>query len=338
MLPFHSFRHVLANKLFGECAKRWQHNLDPRLDRQRWTPKEDELLLESVNRYGREWRKIQEKHYSTRSANDLKNRFTILSKKITSIASSRSGLGPAPGHPSSSSPTVVGQNQESTSPGTDPGSTSGLNSSPSTEEGMECVYNPSDRYVDMCDIMQPTTNVQHQREQQIRPQEQAATLLPPSLDTQSMNVDDLDLALATSGFAWTTCPTPPSGIDSRPFTSGDFPNAMLSNDLATMSHHHYHHSQTDAGDSNGLGSSSSHEGNSNAGVLVYGFDTDDPVPDGMKNGQLPSLLAHRASRLGNCSPGGSVCLQTEGCDREVLNYLIDVLLPIRCLVKIDINM
>ena len=35
---------------------------------------QDELLLESVERYGREWRKIQEKHYSTRSANDLKNR------------------------------------------------------------------------------------------------------------------------------------------------------------------------------------------------------------------------------------------------------------------------
>lgn len=29
--------------LFEECAKRWQHNLDPRLDHQRWTPKEVSL-------------------------------------------------------------------------------------------------------------------------------------------------------------------------------------------------------------------------------------------------------------------------------------------------------
>ena len=105
-----------------------------------------------------------------------------------------------------------------------------------------------------------------------------------------------------------------------------------------MLHHPYHHSQTDTNDSNGLGNSSSHVSDSNMGGLVLGFDTMDPVPDGMKNGHLHSLLVQRASRLGNCSPGGSVSLQGEGCDREVLNYLLDVLLPIRHLVKIEINM
>lgn len=194
----------------------------------------------------------------------------------------------------------------------------------------------------MGEVMQPTTNVQQQQQQQqeqeMRPQKQVATLLPLSHDGQSMTVDDLEHPPTTSAFPWTTGTTSSSGTGSRPFTNSDFPNVMLSNGLSTMSYHPYYHIQTDAGDSNGLGRSSSHVCNSNMGGLVHGFDTIDPVPDGTKNGHLFSLLAQRASRLENCSPGGSVCLQAEGCDREVLNYLLDVLLPIRHLVKMEINM
>jgi hypothetical protein len=220
----------------------------------------------------------------------------------------------------------------------------------SPEEGSGGVYHPKDLHVDLDEIMQSTTNLQQQweqqmrrgqqmrQEQQVQPQGQAATLLPLGHDDQSMTIDDLAHAPATSIFPWTTNTTSPSGTGPRPFTNSDFPNTMISNSLTTMLHHPYHHSQTDTDDSNGLGNSSSHVSDSNMGGLVLGFDTMDPVPDGMKNGHLHSLLVQRASRLGNCSPGGSVSLQGEGCDREVLNYLLDVLLPIRHLVKIEINM
>ncbi|KAF2108590.1 hypothetical protein BDV96DRAFT_262578 [Lophiotrema nucula] len=347
MLPFARLQHLLVKLLITlspECAKRWQHNLDPRLDHQRWTPKEDELLLESVERYGREWRKIQEKHYSTRSANDLKNRFTILSKKIRSRASSRSG--PTLGHSSSSSVIVVEeQDQESTNAGTDSGA-SHPSSSMSPEGGSVGVYNPKNIHVDLDEIMQSTPSVQQQREQQMRPgqqqqalsQGQAGVLLSLGQHDQSMALDDLEHAPTASVFPWATTTTSPSTTVPRPFTSGDFPNPIMPNSLTTMLNHPYHHSQTDSGDSNGLGSSSSHVGDSNMGGLLLEFDAMDTVPGGMKNGQLHSLLVQRAGRLRNCSPGGRVLFQGEGCDMEVLNYLLDVLLPVRHLVKIEINM
>ncbi|KAI8630827.1 hypothetical protein F5Y19DRAFT_35072 [Xylariaceae sp. FL1651] len=64
-----------------QCAKRWQHNLDPKLEHGQWTAAEDYTLLESVQEYGREWKLIQEKSYPSRSRNDLKNRYTILSRR-----------------------------------------------------------------------------------------------------------------------------------------------------------------------------------------------------------------------------------------------------------------
>ncbi|RYP22774.1 hypothetical protein DL765_001483 [Monosporascus sp. GIB2] len=64
-----------------KCAKRWQYNLDPRLDHSEWTNAEDELLLASVAKHGREWKFIQEQSYPTRSRNDLRNRYASLSKK-----------------------------------------------------------------------------------------------------------------------------------------------------------------------------------------------------------------------------------------------------------------
>ncbi|GAE00032.1 hypothetical protein PVAR5_8764 [Paecilomyces variotii No. 5] len=327
----------VGSRSADQCAKRWQHNLDPRLDHQRWTPKEDELLLESVGRYGREWRKIQEKHYSTRSANDLKNRFTILSKKSRSRGNSICGPATGPGHHSSSDPIIVGDpNQDSTSPGTDSGTTSFFDSTMLPEENWENVYNNKNLHIDVGEIMQSTTNVQQQeQEQQMRSQKQhAATFFPLSHDSQSMAVDGLEHPPTTSAFSWTTGTTSSSGTGSHPLPNSDFQDFIFSNNLATMSYHPYH-IQTGTGDTSEVG-----KNNNNVEMegLILGFDPIDPDSDGMKNGHLLSLLAHRANRLGNCSPGGSVSLQAEGCDREVLNYLLDVLLPIRHLIKMEINM
>jgi len=269
----------------------------------------------------------------------LKNRFSLLTKKITSKSGASFKPGLDPGQPCSSSRSAVDvQNQEGISSGTDSGASSRLNSILSHEEGLEGVYNPRDLDVDMSKMMQPIPNVQQRWGQQMQRQEQAATLLPLNNNDQSMTSDFLACAFATSDFPWTTCTAPPSGTCSRPLANGEFPDAILSSGLATMSQNPYH-IETDAGDSNMSGSNNIPTGNSNAGSRgpVFGADTLGPAPDGMEQGHLSSLLAQRASRLGTCSPGGSVCLQTKGCDREVLNYLFDVLLPIRSSVKIEIN-
>ncbi|KAI0521628.1 hypothetical protein F5B22DRAFT_661967 [Xylaria bambusicola] len=80
-----------------ECAKRWQHNLDPELERGNWTSEEDEKLLVYVNEYGREWKRIQAAHFAKRSRNDLKNRYTILMRRVENpiVPSSHSHSGAA---------------------------------------------------------------------------------------------------------------------------------------------------------------------------------------------------------------------------------------------------
>ncbi|KAL4972987.1 hypothetical protein BDW66DRAFT_154258 [Aspergillus desertorum] len=293
----------------------------------------DELLLESVERYGREWRKIQEKHYSTRSANDLKNRFSILSKKITSRPPSRSGLG----YLSSSSSVVVGDpGQEGTSSDTNLGTTSCLDSGMLPAEGWEGVYNPKDPSIDVDQPMESATNIQQPEKQQMRSGNQAVPLQPLDHAHHLMALDDPDHAAASSSFFWPLGTTSSPRAGSGPFTQGNFSNTMLFNGPAAMSYDLFHPVQTDARDSNGLDRSS--RSSSNVADLQLGFDTSDPVPDSTKNDHLLSLLTHRAGRLGNGSPGGSVFIQAKGCDREVLNYVLDVLLPIRHLVKMEINM
>lgn len=47
---------------------------------------QDELLLESVKKHGREWKLIQESSYNTRSRNDLKNRYSILTRRRDSLS------------------------------------------------------------------------------------------------------------------------------------------------------------------------------------------------------------------------------------------------------------
>ncbi|KAI1773556.1 hypothetical protein F4818DRAFT_422995 [Hypoxylon cercidicola] len=64
-----------------QCAKRWQSNLDPTLEHGGWTTEEDELLLSMVRKNGRDWKMIHEQSFSRRSLNELKNRYTGLSKR-----------------------------------------------------------------------------------------------------------------------------------------------------------------------------------------------------------------------------------------------------------------
>ncbi|ROT35242.1 hypothetical protein SODALDRAFT_329430 [Sodiomyces alkalinus F11] len=72
-----------------QCAKRWQYTLDPKLDHREWTTPEDHLLLDLVQKVGRDWKSICHQHFPTRSRNDVKNRYTILSRRLLSGAASQ---------------------------------------------------------------------------------------------------------------------------------------------------------------------------------------------------------------------------------------------------------
>ncbi|KAJ1914884.1 hypothetical protein H4219_004594 [Mycoemilia scoparia] len=41
-----------------QCAKRWRESLDPEIDRTKWRPEEDQLLLEKYSEFGTQWQKI----------------------------------------------------------------------------------------------------------------------------------------------------------------------------------------------------------------------------------------------------------------------------------------
>ncbi|KAL2869087.1 Homeodomain-like protein [Aspergillus lucknowensis] len=69
-----------------QCAKRWQHSLNPDLDRSEWTETEDRTLIEAVNAVGRQWTQIQGMYFAERSKNAIKNRYTIVSRKLRRLA------------------------------------------------------------------------------------------------------------------------------------------------------------------------------------------------------------------------------------------------------------
>ena len=113
---------------------------------------------------------------------------------------------------------------------------------------------------------------------------------------------------------------------------------MASSSLTTMLYPPYHHSQNVTGNGNMIRDSGAHVVDFSMEGEVIAFEGANPVPDDMRSSQLRSLLVQRARVLAGCNPGGSVSLSGNGCDREVLDYLLDVLLPIRHSVRLEINM
>ncbi|KAL5361515.1 hypothetical protein BJX96DRAFT_176302 [Aspergillus floccosus] len=75
-----------------QCSKRWHHSLNPELDRRPWTDAEligkNQMLLSAVKVHGTTWKDIQRHYFPTRSANNIKNQFTVLSRRQRSLSSS----------------------------------------------------------------------------------------------------------------------------------------------------------------------------------------------------------------------------------------------------------
>ncbi|KAK2867939.1 hypothetical protein FQN49_003325 [Arthroderma sp. PD_2] len=73
-------QHV-PQRTADQCAKRWQHFLDPTLDRSEWTAEENECLLRAVQQHGRRWLDIRNQYLPLRSPNALKNQYSILLRR-----------------------------------------------------------------------------------------------------------------------------------------------------------------------------------------------------------------------------------------------------------------
>ncbi|KAI5781516.1 Homeodomain-like protein [Geopyxis carbonaria] len=75
----------MENRSADQCSKRWHHSLDPELERRPWTEIENQTLLVAVATHGNSWKDIRTVHFPTKSANNVKNQYTILSRKSNSI-------------------------------------------------------------------------------------------------------------------------------------------------------------------------------------------------------------------------------------------------------------
>ncbi|KAL1636987.1 hypothetical protein SLS58_009513 [Diplodia intermedia] len=64
-----------------QCAKRWHHSLDPAVDRSEWSEEEDTLLLSAMTKYGKSWKTIAEQVFPRRSTTDIKNRYSIITRR-----------------------------------------------------------------------------------------------------------------------------------------------------------------------------------------------------------------------------------------------------------------
>ncbi|GAM35871.1 DNA-binding protein [Talaromyces pinophilus] len=64
-----------------QCAKRWQHSLNPSVLHTKWEAEDDQKLLRAVEEFGRSWTRISEKRFPTRSPTDIKNRHALLLRR-----------------------------------------------------------------------------------------------------------------------------------------------------------------------------------------------------------------------------------------------------------------
>ncbi|KAJ2686238.1 hypothetical protein H4R19_006729, partial [Coemansia spiralis] len=65
-----------------QCAKRWRESLDPEIDRAKWRPEEDRLLLEKFEELGTQWQKIAT-FFQGRPGLHCRNRWRKIQRIIT---------------------------------------------------------------------------------------------------------------------------------------------------------------------------------------------------------------------------------------------------------------
>lgn len=65
----------LTLSLTLECASRWRNHLDSNINHSEWTEDEDQCLLNAFRIYGSNWKMIQFLELSSRSTQDIRNRY-----------------------------------------------------------------------------------------------------------------------------------------------------------------------------------------------------------------------------------------------------------------------
>ncbi|KAL2831498.1 hypothetical protein BDW59DRAFT_157924 [Aspergillus cavernicola] len=75
---------VVGSRLPDQCSKRWSHAINPEIDHSPWTPQEDALLIQNVNKHGHYWQQIVSLYLPGRTSLAAKNRYHILQRRLKS--------------------------------------------------------------------------------------------------------------------------------------------------------------------------------------------------------------------------------------------------------------
>ncbi|KAL3443127.1 hypothetical protein BJX65DRAFT_298504 [Aspergillus insuetus] len=78
---------VVGTRLPDQCSKRWSHAINPEIDHSPWTPQEDHLLIQNVNKHGHYWQQIVSLYFPGRTSLAAKNRYHILQRRLKNDAS-----------------------------------------------------------------------------------------------------------------------------------------------------------------------------------------------------------------------------------------------------------
>ncbi|KAL2842924.1 Homeodomain-like protein, partial [Aspergillus pseudoustus] len=73
---------AVGTRLPDQCSKRWSHAINPEIDHSPWTPQEDQMLIQNVNKHGHYWQQIVSLYLPGRSSLAAKNRYHILQRRV----------------------------------------------------------------------------------------------------------------------------------------------------------------------------------------------------------------------------------------------------------------
>lgn len=80
---------LVGSRKDWQCCERWRNQLSPQISKEPWRPEEDEIILQCVALHGQRWSRIA-KILPGRTGNSIKNRYHILTRRVSRTANSGS--------------------------------------------------------------------------------------------------------------------------------------------------------------------------------------------------------------------------------------------------------